>query len=258
MTFEYNKIQTLERVFAENKNQIACVIMEPVAVLQPRDNFLHKVKKLTHRNKAVLIFDEIITGFRLSLGGAQRYFDVIPDLACFGKAMGNGFPISAVVGKKEIMKFFDEVFYSFTFAGEVVSIAAAIATIKELKKKRVISHLWKQGRKVKQGYNSLAKEHNLTGYTQCMGMPPRTITTFKNKQGEDDLNLKSLFQQECIKRGILSTGGHNICFSHSDKDIDYTLKVYRTVLGIIKKAIDNNRIKQFLEGKPVEPIFRRA
>jgi glutamate-1-semialdehyde-2,1-aminomutase len=258
LTFEYNNIETLEKIFEENKNQIACVIMEPVGVVEPKDNFLQKVKELTHKNGAILIFDEVVTGFRFSLGGAQEYFNVIPDLACFGKAMANGYPISAIVGKKEIMKLFEEVFYSFTFGGEIVSIAAAIATIKELKEKKVIEYIWEQGRKLKDGYNLFVKELGLEKYTQCIGYPPRTVITFKDKDGNEDLLLKSLFQQECIKRGILFTGAHNICFSHTNKDIDYTLRVYRTVLEIIKDAIERNKVRELLEGEPVEPVFRRA
>jgi len=258
LTFEYNKIETLEKIFEENKNQIACVIMEPVGVVEPKDNFLQKVKELTHKNGAILIFDEVVTGFRFSLGGAQEYFNVIPDLACFGKAMANGYPISAIVGRKEIMKLFEEVFFSFTFGGEIVSIAAAIATIEELKNKSVVQYIWEQGRKLKDGYNVLVKELGLEKYTQCIGYPPRTVITFKDEDGNEDLLLKSLFQQECIKRGILFTGAHNICFSHTNKDIDYTLRVYCTVLEIIKDAIEKNKVKELLEGEPVEPVFRKA
>jgi glutamate-1-semialdehyde 2,1-aminomutase/spore coat polysaccharide biosynthesis protein SpsF len=257
LTFEYNKIETLEKIFEENKDQIACVIMEPVGVIEPEDNFLQKVKELTHKNGAILIFDEVVTGFRFSLGGAQEYFNVIPDLACFGKAMANGYPISAIVGKKEIMKLFEEVFYSFTFGGEIVSIAAAIATVEELKNKSVIKYIWEQGRKLRDGYNVFVRELGLEKYTQCIGYPPRTVITFKGEDGNEDLLLKSLFQQECIKRGILFTGAHNICFSHTNKDIDYTLQVYRTVLEIIKNAIEKNEVIELLEGKPVEPVFRR-
>jgi len=258
LTFEYNKIETLEKIFEENKNQIACVIMEPVGVVEPKDNFLQKVKEITHKNGALLIFDEVVTGFRFSLGGAQEYFNVIPDLACFGKAMGNGYPISAIVGKKEIMKLFEEVFYSFTFGGEIVSITASIATIKELKEKNVIKYIWEQGRKIKDGYNILVKELGLEQYTQCIGYPPRTVITFKNKNNEEDLLLKSLFQQECIKRGILFTASHNICFSHTNKDIEYTLRVYYTTLNIIKKAIEEGNILKYLRGEPVKPIFRKV
>jgi len=258
LTFEYNNIDSLKRLFEENKNQIACVIMEPTGITKPKDNFLQKVKDLAHKNGAVLIFDEIVTGFRLSLGGAQEYFNVIPDLACFGKAMANGFPISAVVGNRKIMKLFEDVFYSFTFGGEIVSIAASIATINEIKKRYVISHLWERGRKIKDGYNYIAKAHGLERYTECIGFNPRTIITLKDSKGNDDLVLKSLFQQECIKRGILFAGSHNICFSHSNRDVDYTLRVYNTVLGILRDALHKNDIKRRLKGRPVEPVFRKA
>ena len=258
LTFEYNNIESLKKVFHENKNQIACVIMEPVGIMEPRDNFLQKVKDVTHKNGALLIFDEVVTGFRFSLGGAQEYFSIGPDLACFGKAMGNGFPISAIVGKKEIMRLFEEVFFSFTFGGEITSITAAISTINELRNKNVIEYLWEQGRKIKDGLNVLAREYDLEEYVQCIGYYPRTVVLFKNRMGKDDLFLKSLFQQECIKRGILFNGCHNICFSHSNKDIDYTLHVYRTVLEIIRDAAKNNKVKKLLKGKPVQSIFRKA
>jgi len=258
LSFEYNRIETLEKIFKKNKNEIACVIMEPAGVNEPRNDFLWKVKELARKNGALLIFDEVITGFRFSLGGAQQYFGVIPDLACFGKAMGNGFPISAIVGRKTVMKLFEDVFYSFTFGGEIISIAAAIATINELKNSNVIPYLWRQGKMIKDGYNSLVESYSLKKYTQCLGYPPRTIVTFKNKKNEEDLVLKSLFQQECIKRGILFTGSHNICYSHSKKDIDYTLKVYKEVLKITRNAIDGNNVGKSLEGGLLKPIFRKA
>jgi len=258
LTFEYNKIETLEKLFKENKDQVACVIMEPVGIVEPQNDFLNKARELAHGNGAVLIFDEIVTGFRLAPGGAQEYYGVIPDLACFGKAMANGFPISAVVGKRKMMKLFDEIFYSFTFGGEIVSIAASIATIKEMKRRNVIMYLRERGRRIKDGYNVFAREYGLEKYTECIGLNPRTVTLFRNKKGEADLLLKSLFQQECIKRGILFVGCHNICYSHSDEDIEYTLRVYRTVFEIIKDAIAKDKVRRLIEGKPVQPVFRKA
>lgn len=258
ITFEYNDIESLKKIFAEHPNRVACVIMEAASVTEPKEDFLKRVKEIARRNGAVLIFDEIVTGFRFSLGGAQDYFGVEPDLACFGKAMGNGFPIAAVVGKKEIMKLFEDIFFSFTFGGELVSIAASIATIRYMKEHDVIAHLWEQGRKIKDGYNVMAKGFGLSSSTGCVGYPPRTVITFKYKNGNADLMLKSLFQQECIRRGILFSGGHNICHSHTNKDIDYTLRVYMTVLEIIKDAIDKHKVEKLLKGKPVKPIFRRV
>ena len=256
--FEYNNIASLERIFAEHSGQVAAVIMEPVGVIEPEQGFLERIRELTRREGALLIFDEIITGFRLALGGAQEYFGVIPDLACFGKAMGNGYPISAVVGRREIMQLFDEVFFSFTFGGETVSLAAALATISEMRKQNVISHLWEQGQKLKDGYNVLAREFGVDRYTECIGLPPRTVVTFKDETGSETLVLKSLFQQECLKRAILFSGNHNVCYSHSNTDIDHTLRVYRTAMEILAESIQRGDVMQRLEGEPVQPVFRQA
>ena len=257
-TFKYNDIASLEEVFAQHPGRVAAVVMEPFGVEEPRDDFLQRVKKATDREGAVLVYDEVITGFRLAMGGAQEHFGVVPDLACFGKAMGNGFPISTVVGRRDIMALFDEVFFSSTFGGEAVSLAAAVATINEMRKENVIAHLWSQGRKLQDGYNVLARELGVEGDTRCIGLPPRTVLTFKDGDGQDSLALKSLFQQECLKRGLLTGGYHNLCYSHSDRDIDYTLRVYRTVLEILSQAIREGDVRERLEGKPLEPVFRRA
>lgn len=254
-SFEYNKIETLERVFEENKNEIAAVIMEPVGVEEPKDRFLEKVKKIAHENGALLIFDEIVTGFRLALGGAQEYFGVTPDLACFGKAMANGMPISAVLGKKEVMKLFDEVFFSITFGGEALSLAAALATINEIKEKNVIEHIWKQGRKLKDGYNKSAEEIGVN--TGCVGFPPHTIFRFRDSKEKDSLEIKSLFLQETVKRGILFSGTQNISYSHSDEDIEKTLLACEESLNLLKNAVDKNNVKELLEGEITREVFRR-
>lgn len=256
-TFEYNNIESLQKIFDENKNEIAAVIMEPISTIEPENNFLQEVKELAHENGALLIFDEIVTGFRIALGGAQEYYGVIPDLACFGKGMANGMPISAVVGKREIVKEFEDVFFSFTFGGETLSIAAAIATIREIRKENITKHLWKIGELLISGVNRLIKEYELNNYLEIRGLPPRTVMQFKDENGEESFEMKSLFQQECIKRGILFTGAHNISFSHTEEIVGRTLEVYDECMRILKKAIENKDIKNRLEGDVVEPVFRK-
>ena len=258
IAFEYNNIESLKRIFNEHPGQVAAVIMEPVGMVKPHDDFLQKVQKLSQREGALLIFDEVVTGFRLALGGAQEYFGVTPDLACFGKAMANGYPIAAVVGPREIMELFDEIFFSFTFGGETLSLAAARATINEMEKRNVIGHLWEQGQKLKDGYNVLAKEFEVDHLTECIGLPPRTVITFKDEKGEESLVFKSLFQQECLKRGVLLSGVQHICYKHSDADIEHTLRVLRTAMEILKDAIDSDDTFRRLEGNPVQPVFRRV
>ncbi|MCL5670661.1 MAG: aminotransferase class III-fold pyridoxal phosphate-dependent enzyme, partial [Acidobacteria bacterium] len=256
--FEYNKIETLERIFAEHPSQVAGVIMEPIGVVEPQAGFLEKVRELARREGALLIFDEVVTGFRLAKGGAQEYFGVAPDLACFGKAMANGYPVSAVVGRREVMEVFDEVFFSFTFGGEAVSLAAAKATLSEICAKDVIAHLWEQGKRLRDGFNVIAKECGVSQFAQCIGLPPRTVTVFRDATGGESLVMKSLFQQECLKRGILFSGGHNPCFSHTPGDVDQTLRIYRAAMEILADALRQGDVAERLEGKPVQPVFRRA
>ena len=255
--FEYNNIESLRHIFAQHPGQVAAVIMEPIGVVPPHNGFLQEVRELTRREGALLIFDEVVTGFRLALDGAQGYFKVTPDLACFGKGMANGYPLAAVVGRRDIMELFDEVFFSFTFGGETLALAAAAATITELSGKNVIAHLWEQGQRLQDGYNVLAKEYQLSKFTECIGLAPRTVVTFRDETGYDSLILKSLFQQECLKRGILFSGGHNLCFNHSPADIDYTLRVYRTAMEIVADALSKRNVTERLEGDAVQPVFRK-
>lgn len=258
ISFEYNHLESLQRIFAEHPRQVAAVIMEPVGVEPPREGFLQAVQGLARREGAVLIFDEVLTGFRVALGGAQEYFGVTPDLACFGKAMANGFPLSAVVGRRDIMRLFDEVFFSFTFGGETASLAAAAATIAELKYRDVIAHLWRQGARLEDGYNQLARQAGLGRVTECIGLPPRTVITFKDESGDESMLFKSVFQQECLARGILFTGGHNICYRHSPQDVEQTLMVYREALEVLAEAIHAGDAARWLKGPPIVPVFRRA
>jgi glutamate-1-semialdehyde 2,1-aminomutase/spore coat polysaccharide biosynthesis protein SpsF len=256
--FIYNDLASLEQIFAEHRGQVAAVILEPVGVEPPKDDFLQKVKDLAHRDGALLIFDEIITGFRLALGGAQEYFGVTPDLACFGKAIANGYPLAAVVGSRETMALFDEVFFSFTFGGEAVSLAAAAATIHEMRARNVIGHLWEQGQKLMDGYNVLARAFGVERYTRCLGLAPRTVMTFRDAEGQESLLLKSFVQQECLRRGLLFTGAHTLSASHSLGDVHYTLQVYRTVLEMLGQALAAGDVERQLEGPPVQPVFRQV
>ncbi|MBI4629781.1 MAG: aminotransferase class III-fold pyridoxal phosphate-dependent enzyme [Candidatus Rokubacteria bacterium] len=257
-TFVYNDLGSLERLFAEHPGRVAAVIMEPVGIVEPERDFLQRVAAVTRANGAVLIFDEIVTGFRLALGGAQERFGVTPDLACFGKAMANGFPLSAVVGRREIMEVFDEIFFSFTFGGEAVSLAAARATIAKLREKNVIEHLWRQGTRLRDGYNARARDCGLRDRTQCVGFPPRTVLTFRDAAGAESLPMKSLFQQEMIKRGVLTAGGFNLCYAHSDEDVRRTLEACGDALVILARAVAGDRVEASLEGPVIQPVFRSA
>jgi len=253
-TINYNDIQSVKDSI---DSDIAAIILEPFVFEPPKDNFLHELRKLCDDNGILLIFDEMWTGFRIALGGAQEYFGVNADMATFSKAVANGMPISILTGRKEVMRVLDEdVFFYTTFGGEALSLAAAKATIEELRDKNVPVFLAAQGKKLKEGYNQIAKDLEMN-YTKCIGYECRSLVTFDAKAG-NPLEIKALVQQEMIKRGILWGGFHNMCFSHTDVDIEYTLKVYREVLPILKKAVDENNVMKYLNGEPVAPVFRKV
>jgi glutamate-1-semialdehyde 2,1-aminomutase/spore coat polysaccharide biosynthesis protein SpsF len=254
--FVYNDLGSLEQIFAEHPGQVAAVVMEPVGVVPPEPGFLEAVRELTTREGALLVYDEVVTGFRLALGGAQELFGVTPDLAAMGKAMGNGFPIAAVVGRADVMEIFDEIFFSFTFGGEAASLAAAAATLRVIRDRDVIPHLWAQGQVLHDGFNALAEHFELEETARCIGLHPRTVLNFFETGGHPPLLLKSLFQQECVRRGVLFTGGQNISFSHSDADIEHTLRVYRAAFEVLRKGIEDGDPEALLDGAPVEAVFR--
>jgi glutamate-1-semialdehyde aminotransferase len=258
LTFPYNDAAALERLFEQNPGQIACVILEPIGVVEPVDNFLGRVREITRRHGALLVFDEMITGFRFAEGGAQEYFGVTPDFGCFGKAMANGYPVSAIVGPRDLMAIFDEVFFSFTFGGEALSLAAALATIQKIRREPVIDHVWRQGKTLQSEFNAMAQEFGLGSLVQCVGLPPRTVVTFKDASGADSLALRSLFQQEMVRRGMLFLVGFNPTFAHGDAEIDQTLGACRDVLREVKSAVESDSVTQRLGGQMVQAVFRRA
>ncbi|MDR3665222.1 MAG: aminotransferase class III-fold pyridoxal phosphate-dependent enzyme [Ignavibacteriaceae bacterium] len=253
-TFNYNDIQSVEDSIDEDT---ACVILEPFVFEAPKDNFLHKLRDVCTRNGTLLIFDEMWTGFRVATGGAQEYFNVYADLACFSKAVANGMPLGILTGRRAIMKLLEkDVFFFTTFGGEALSLAAAKATMEVLKKKNVSKHLATIGGKIKNGLNKLIAEQGME-YVNCAGFECRTIVTFNASAG-NPLEMKSLMQQELIKRGILWGGFHNLSFSHSDEDVSYLLSAYKEVLPILKTAVDEKNILHYLHGEVVEPVFRKT
>ncbi|EME69326.1 glutamate-1-semialdehyde aminotransferase [Paramagnetospirillum caucaseum] len=258
-SFNYNDLDSLEAIFKAHPGQVACVIMEPLTILEPKDNFLHEVKKMAHHYGALLIFDEIITGFRFHFGGAQALTGVTPDLATFAKAISNAIPLSAIVGKKEYMFALEKTFFSFTYGGDCIGLAAAKACIPKLKREKVPDHLWTVGTRLKDGYNALVASHGLEEFTSCIGYPCRTIISFTGQGRYDELEMKSYFQQEMIRRGILWTAYHALCWSHSMDDIEYTLEAYDEVLGLFRKVVDSGQsLRPLIEGEPVKPVFRKV
>lgn len=255
-TFQYNDLSSVEEALDDDT---ACVILEPTVFEAPKPGFLQGLKDLCQKRGALLIFDEMWTGFRVALGGAQELYGVTADLACFSKAVANGMPVSILTGRRDVMRLFEkDVFFFTTFGGEALSLAAVKATINEIKTKNVPAVLAANGKKIRDGYAAIAKESGLGELTGTVGLDCRSLVTFKEAGGASPLEIKSFVQQEMIARGVLWSGFHNMCFSHTDEDIAHVLDAYREVLPMLKAAIDAGDVKQKLRGEPVEPVFRKT
>lgn len=254
--FPYNDLPALEKLLASRP--FAAVILEPISITPPEPGYLAGVRELATKYGAVLVFDEVITGFRYARGGAQQHFGVIPDLSSMGKGVANGMPLSLVVGKAEFMEPFEEIFFSFTFGGEAAALAAALATIRVMEREDYWAHVWRQGEKLQSGYRRLAREHRLDELTDCQGMPPWTVVVFKDCPDGTAMELKTLFQQEMLRRGILFSGSQFLSLAHSDEDIAKTIAAYDASMRVVRNALDNQAVKRFLKGKVNEVIFRRA
>ena len=255
-TFVYNDLSSLEKLLAEHPGEFAAVIMEPMNFTEPASGFLAGVRDLAHQHGAILIFDEICSGFHFGLGGAQKLFGIIPDLACFGKAMGNGFPISCVVGRAEVMKIFEEIFYSFTFAGETASMAAAMKVLDILENTDALARMEANGRTLKDGFMSMVSEAGLSDRLKCVGRPAWSLLKFLEPNGAESPVLKNLFQQEVIKRGVLLLTTHNLTAALDAPALHKTLEVYAAVIKTLAMWLQDSNPARFLEGCMSEPVFR--
>jgi glutamate-1-semialdehyde aminotransferase/spore coat polysaccharide biosynthesis protein SpsF (cytidylyltransferase family)/predicted dehydrogenase len=254
--FAYNDLGSLQKLLHEHQGEFAAVIMEPVNFWPPADGFLEGVKDLAHEHGALLIFDEICVGFHFGLGGAQKKFGVTPDLACFGKAMGNGFPISCVVGRADVMKVFEDIFFSFTFGGEVASMVAAMKVLDVLETTDALRRMDANGRVLQEGLNVLAKQAGLQDRIKCIGYPVWSLIRFLDADGKDSFLVRSLFMQECVKRGVLLLATHNMTAAHDPLAIEQTLRVYAEVCKTVSKWLSEPRPEEHLEGKMIQPVFR--
>jgi len=240
LTFTYNDLDSLEKVLKENKGKVACVIMQPYEVKEglPKEGFLEGIKELTHNYEAVLIYDEIRTGFRIALGGAQEYFGVIPDLTAVSKAMANGYPISAVVGKREIMQKAAKTRLSATFFVNSFPMVAALATIHEIEKRDGIQYMWTLGERLTQGLREIIERIGVD--VEVMGVPPLPMIKFTDKNEKIRERLKVAFFSETTKRGVLLHPNHHwfLSLAHTEQDVSKTLEVSEESLKIAKKLLE--------------------
>lgn len=255
-TFKYNDIKSLENLFSQHKDKISAVILEPMNTHFPQEDFLKKVKALCQQHGAVLIFDETITGFRFSMGGAQELFGITPDLATFGKGMANGYPVSAVVGRKDIMMLMEDIFFSGTFAGETLSLAATKATLDFMSENDVVGHLSTMGDKLKTGLLKIINDMQAQHWLTLNGHPAWSFVTIHEQGGYSAIQLKSLFLQEMALKGFLLGGGHNLSFAHKIKDIEALLSAYKEVLNLLEQTITQQDFDLKFKGELLEPVFK--
>lgn len=255
-TWTYNDINSLARLFQEYPDKIAAVILEPMNVAEPLPGFLEEVKALAHKHGTLLVFDETVTGFRYAIGGAQQHFGVTPDLATFGKGLANGYPVSAVVGRADVMQLMDEVFFSFTFGGETLSLAAALATMQKLEREPVTETLYSQGNKIITGLRARIAAAGAEDFLSVVGNPTWSFFVIKDVAAYNQWQIKTLFLQEMFARGILTIGSHNMSFSHSDADLDKLFSAYDEVIPMLVEGVRRNKLESMLRCQPLQPLFK--
>ena len=251
----FNDIDAVRKLLENYHGNVAALIMEPMNAVEPYKGYFEELKILLHSYGALLIFDEVITGFRYSEGGAQQLFGVIPDLSSFGKSMGNGMPISAVVGRTDIMHEMEEIFFSSTFGGETLSLAAAIATIDKIRRENVIDRIWDTGSKVADAVRSKIDEHGLSGVINLVGKAPWTILQFLNHPNASGDALKTLFLREMLANGVLLLGSNNICFAHDSRDITHIEKAYSAAFKLIGDELQVKGLDERLGIPLIRPVF---
>ena len=238
LTFRYNDLDSLAAVLEANQDQVACVIMWACEIETPQPGFLEDVKELAHQHGALFILDEIRTGFRLAMGGAQEYFEIVPDLATFGKAMSNGYTLSAVAGRDEYMENVHLSWFSSTYNTNSIDQAAAVATIREMQRNNVIEHLWRIGQKLMDGLDDLAQSTGVGA--KAVGLPPMPYLEFTYREPDVLTTARHVFYSETTRQGVFFHPSHHwfVSASHREEELAKTLEASEVAFRAVKKAID--------------------
>jgi len=261
--FRYNNIESAKALFDQYPERIAALILEPARTEEPRDDYLNKLKRLCHENGALLILDEMITGFRWHNGGAQKVYSVVPDLTTFGKALANGFSVSCLAGQREFMRLGGldhtdrpRVFLlSTTHGAETHALAAAIATMQVYQQEPVIEHLYRQGTRLKSQVEQAIGRHGLNAFIKITGRPCCLLFATLDQDGNSSQEFRTLFLQETIRRGVIIPS-LVVSYSHSDEDIDDTVEAIDGALEIYRRALDDG-VGKYLVGRPSQSVYSR-
>lgn len=263
LKYNYNDLDSCQKLFDKFPGQIACFLLEPVSFEEPEDDFLEKLKALCEKNGTLLIFDEVVSGFRFSLGGVQEMVGVTPHLSAFGKGMANGFSVSALVGQREFMRLGgieheqERVFLlSTTHGGETHSLAASIESIKQIREHNIVSHFWQVGQDLMDGVRDAAKDINAEQYVDVFGYGVKPAFAFRDESGQISMAARTLFLQETVARGLLMPYVVP-SYAHKKKDIDFAVECIRDALGVMKHAAEGKGISAAIEGNITKPVFRK-
>lgn len=250
--FFYNDIEGFKKLISQNRGEIAAVVMETIRNIFPEKDFLNQIRQITREEGIILILDEVSSGFRLCCGGAHKVLGIEPDMAVFAKAMGNGYPIAAIMGKGKVMDSVQSTFISSTYWTERVGLCAAIATINKYRENQVEKHLEKVGKMVQEGWAASAQKHGLQVHVGSIC--PLSHFDFKYKNA---LVLKTLFTQEMLKKGFLATNSFYSSFAHRTEDIIAYLAAVDEVFGFIAESVSNNSSEALLMGPVCQTGFQR-
>jgi glutamate-1-semialdehyde 2,1-aminomutase len=261
VAFRYNDLPSVDRVFADHPGQIACVILEAETTTPPCDRFLHELQARCRREGALFILDEMITGFRWDLGGAQAFHSIVPDLSTFGKALGNGFSVSALAGRRDIMERgglhhdHERVFLlSTTHGAETHALAAARAVMEIYARERIVDTLWRQGQRLADGVRRTVDQLGIQGHFDVVGRPCNLVYATCDQQKRPSQGFRTLFMREMILRGVLAPS-FTISAAHTDADIDATIERLGEALVVYKRALEDG-LSAHLPGRPVKPAIR--
>jgi glutamate-1-semialdehyde 2,1-aminomutase len=262
LKFRYNDLASLQELFDQHPNEIACVLMEAEAMTPPDPGYLSAVKELCEKQGTTLVFDEMITGFRWHLGGAQKFHGVVPHLSTFGKALGNGLAISALAGKREIMRLggldHDQprVFLlSTTHGAETHALAAALEVMRIYREQAVVESLWEKGQYLRTLINKSIADNRLEDYFALLGRPCNLVFVTYDQDRTRSQAFRTLFLQELIRQGVIAPS-LVVSFSHTESDLERTAEAVHQAQAVYRKAL-NEGIEKYLEGRSVKPVDRR-
>jgi len=253
--FNFNNLESLEILIKKFPNKFAAVIIEPAGLIPTDISFLRGLKNICKKEKIVLIFDEIISGFRIDIGGAQNFYGVAPDLSCFGKSMANGYPLSALVGKRKIMKLMEEIFFSTTFGGDAISLAASLATINKMQKLNTVKKVKLNGKKLISSINKIILKNSMENYISVSNVDWWPQLTIINPLEDENL-FTSIFRQEFLKNGLILGDTFNLCYEHSNNNIlESTLSKFDKSLVTVKSYIYSKNPRRYLKGNIIQKTF---